>query len=118
MHRPETNAPQTIYVKRQFFEMIQANTKTLEVRVGFPIFQNINVGDPITFSSGSGETVDVEITGIRNYRSLEELVGAEDTNKIAPGIPAGMLLAEARRFLKAADIAQHGLLVFEFKRIG
>jgi ASC-1-like (ASCH) protein len=117
MRTPETESPRTIYVKRQFFEMIRAGTKTLELRVGFPTFREINVGDSITFSSGGGETVDVEIIGIRPYRSLEEVIQSEDASKIAPGMAPDVLLKEAKRFILAVDVAKRGLLVFEFRKI-
>jgi len=102
-------------IKRQYFEMIRSGEKTLELRIGFPNFAKINIGDNLAFCSGEGETINAEVTGIRRYSSLREVMENEDVSKIAPQIPKDRLQIEARKVFSKANVASHGLIIFEFK---
>ncbi len=43
-----------IFLKRDFLESVHSGTKTSELRIAFPSFANISVGDRITFKAGGG----------------------------------------------------------------
>lgn len=107
-----------IYVKNIFFEQIESGEKTLELRIGFSSFKNIEVGDSITFSNGNNEIVDVEITAIRAYNSLPEIFDNEDLSKLVPGMSKTQINTAASNIFKESDISKNGLLIFEFEKIG
>lgn len=114
---PETPELRSIYVRRKFFELILQGRKTAELRVGFPTFKAIKSGDRISFSSGNGEMVEVEITGIRAYSSVSDVLRSEDLNKLVPGLSKADAGIAAKAIFSESDILEHGLLFFEFQKI-
>jgi ASC-1-like (ASCH) protein len=106
----------TIYLKNEFFDMIKAGLKTLELRIAFPAFTGIKVDDEVEFQSGA-EKIPVKITGVRKYKSLEAVTAAEDLNKLAPGLSPENALKKAKEIISDSDIQQYGILVLEFEKI-
>lgn len=117
MRSPETPELRTIYTKGEFFEMIRAGRKTLELRVGFPTFKEIGVGEKIVFASGNRQTVGVKVKSLRQYSSLEAVLGSEDIDKLAPGMSPSDIKNAAARLFNPADVTRYGLLVLEFQKI-
>jgi ASC-1-like (ASCH) protein len=105
-----------IFIKRELLEMIKSGRKTLELRVAFPNFQSICIGDQITFKSSNDE-IKVRVTCIRNHKGLGDVMESEDVSKLAPGVPQNQIRHFINRIFKEPDIEKYGLLVFEFEKI-
>lgn len=106
-----------IYLKENFFQDIVSGLKTLELRVAFHSFSDINVGDMIIFKSGKGEAIEVEITDVRKYTSLNEVMQTEDVSKLAPGMSDEQINKISKTIFSEADIKNYGLVLFEFKKV-
>ena len=119
MEKPENiqEQPREIYLKEQFFELILSGLKTAELRVAFGSFANIKAGDEIIFKSGGGKSVNVEITNIKEYQDLDEVLQSEDVSKIAPNMSAEQIQKIAPTIFSEADVTKYGLVLFEFVKI-
>jgi ASC-1-like (ASCH) protein len=106
-----------IYLKEEFIESVLSGSKTIELRVAFPSFSNINMGDVVIFKSGSGKSAKVEITIVRRYHNLSEVLQSEDISKIAPNMTRDQIQRLAPTIFSKADIEAHGLMAIEFKLI-
>lgn len=106
----------TIFVKRELIENIQMGQKTAELRVAFPSFVSIVPGDRVTFRDGGGESVSVNITHVRRYADLAQVLAEEDMTRIAPGVPSDELQKLAQSLFSREDIERYGLILFEFAR--
>lgn len=96
--------------------MIRSGEKSLELRVAFPSFSRIAVGDTLVFSSGEDEELPVEVTGVRSYGSVEEVMQSEDLSKLAPGMQRNQMTRAANKIFRKEQVDQHGLLILEFKK--
>lgn len=108
-------SPQEVYLKDEFLESVLSGSKTIELRVAFPSFTNINVGDVVIFKSGGDKTAKVEITSVRSYRDLQGVLLAEDVGKIAPHMTIDQIWKLAPTIFSKTDIEKHGLMAIEFK---
>ncbi len=104
-----------IYLKQEFFEFVKSGLKTLEARVAFQSFLNISEGDHVIFKSGQGESVKVEITGVRQYNNLNEVLQAENISKLAPNMIDEQIQKIGQALFSKSDIEKYGLLIFEFQ---
>ena len=72
-------------LKKRYLDLIKADSKTLEVRVGYKFVLALKVGEQIAFVS-RGDRVIKEIVAIRKYSSFEDMFESEDHTKIVPGL--------------------------------
>ncbi|MCI3277010.1 ASCH domain-containing protein [Streptomyces cylindrosporus] len=70
---------------RQYFDLVAAGTKTIEVRVKYPHLTDLAPGDTIRFRiKGSDETCDVQVERVREYPDFEALLDGEGPANVNP----------------------------------
>jgi ASC-1-like (ASCH) protein len=70
---------------RQYFDLVAAGTKTIEVRVKHPHLADLAAGDIIRFRiKGTDETCDVEVKRVTEYEGFEALLDGEGPADINP----------------------------------
>lgn len=74
----------SLRIKREYYRLIDAGKKPLEVRVGYSQIRKINVGDTITFSDYSNKPF--YVTRVTRYDEFAEMLDMEDSQKIIPGV--------------------------------
>ncbi len=111
----EGNIMKTMRVKHQYFASIMAETKPLEVRVGYENIKRIKVGDRIQLESNR-ETGVVEVTGIRVYSTFEQMLKKENPGHIVPENSADALKVLQRIY--PLEKESLGVYVFSLKVIG
>jgi ASC-1-like (ASCH) protein len=114
--QPDKNSPHLAYIKDEFFIPIESGEKTLELRIGFGSFSKINEGDILKFKT-SRKSIKVKVNAVREYKTLEGVMGKEDINKIVPGISKEGFIDGSKKFFKQSDIDLKGLVVLEFEKI-
>ncbi|MFF3514318.1 ASCH domain-containing protein [Streptomyces sp. NPDC002573] len=63
---------------RQYFDLVAAGTKTIEVRVKYPHLADLAAGGTIRFRiKGTDETCDVEVKRVTEYPDFEALLDGE-----------------------------------------
>jgi len=75
----------TMRVKQNFLSQIKSEKKTLEVRVGYDNIKTIQPGERIRLMSRN-ETQFIRVNAVRRYKSIDEMMIAEDYTRIAPGM--------------------------------
>ncbi|PIS03266.1 MAG: hypothetical protein COT85_00880 [Chlamydiae bacterium CG10_big_fil_rev_8_21_14_0_10_42_34] len=68
-----------------FYDKIADGTKNIEVRHLSGHLSNIKVGDFIKFTLDN-QSMTCKVVAIRKYRTYEELLRAEDLNRVVPGV--------------------------------
>jgi ASC-1-like (ASCH) protein len=121
MTRTETeiNKKPELYIKNYFFEKIKSGEKTVELRVLFPTLNlnNLEEGDAMIFNSPGHHSIEVEITRVAKYSSLNEVKDNEDLSKIAPGMTDTKITSAMKQIFKEEKIKQHGIVAIEFQKI-
>jgi ASC-1-like (ASCH) protein len=70
---------------RQYFDLVAAGTKTIEVRVKYPHLADLSAGDTIRFRiKGSDERCDVKVKRVTEYPTFETLLDGEGPANINP----------------------------------
>ncbi|MFD7915167.1 ASCH domain-containing protein [Streptomyces sp. NPDC059752] len=70
---------------RQYFELVAAGTKTIEVRVKYPHLENLKAGDRIEFRiKDTDERCEVEVIRVTEYATFESLLDGEGPEKVNP----------------------------------
>lgn len=70
---------------RRYFELVAAGTKTIEVRVRSPKYQNVKAGDTIRFHiKGTDEVCEVKALRVTDYDSFEALLDGEGPANVNP----------------------------------
>jgi ASC-1-like (ASCH) protein len=70
---------------RQYFDLVAAGTKTIEVRVKYPHLADIAVGDAIRFRiKGTVETCEVRVKRVSEYPNFEALLDGEGPANVNP----------------------------------
>jgi len=82
MKHHENHNDRVIRIFKEFFDMLQADVKTLEVRVLYHFMANIKVGTIFRFNND--KNCRFKVTAIRVYGNFEELLKNEDIKKIDP----------------------------------
>lgn len=89
-------AEHSLNLRKPYFDLIAAGSKTIEIRVGYPKIRKMAAGDALRFASGDA-TLDTRITDLHEYRSFEEMLDAEDNASIGePGMSRDELLSACR----------------------
>ncbi|SHI08533.1 ASCH domain-containing protein [Streptomyces sp. 3214.6] len=70
---------------RQYFDLVAAGTKTIEVRVKYPRLAGLAAGDVIRFRiKGTDETCAVEVKRVTEYTDFEALLDGEGASNVNP----------------------------------
>ncbi|MFI8789036.1 methyltransferase [Streptomyces sp. NPDC055105] len=98
----------------RYYGQVESGRKTIEVRVATPQKADVKVGDTIVFHDRDNEReVDVIVKRITSYASFEDLLGAEDADRIDPDGPREELLLTLRAIYPSVKEVL-GPLAFEF----
>ncbi|MFI1369097.1 ASCH domain-containing protein [Streptomyces griseochromogenes] len=70
---------------RQYFDLVAAGTKTIEVRVKYPHLADLAAGDVIRFRiKGTDETCEVKVKRVTEYPNFESLLDGEGPANVNP----------------------------------
>jgi ASC-1-like (ASCH) protein len=82
---------------RQYFDLVAAGTKTIEVRVKYPHLTDLATGDVIRFRiKGTDETCEVNVKRVAEYPSFEALLDGEGPTNVNPTATREKQLANIR----------------------
>lgn len=81
---------------REYFDLVAAGRKTVEVRVCYPKLRSPKMGDHIRFTSEGDECL-THITRVAHYSSFEEMLDTEGPANVNPDSPREEQLANIRR---------------------
>ncbi|WP_326721374.1 MULTISPECIES: ASCH domain-containing protein [unclassified Streptomyces] len=82
---------------RQYFDLVAAGTKTIEVRVKYPHLADLAAGDIIRFRiKGTDETCEVEVKRVTEYADFEALLAGEGPANVNPTASRDEQLANIR----------------------
>ncbi|WP_043686239.1 ASCH domain-containing protein [Streptomyces xylophagus] len=82
---------------RQYFDLVTAGTKTIEVRVKYPHLADLAAGDVIQFRiKGTDETCEVEVRRVTEYPDFEALLDSEGPSTVNPTATRDEQLANIR----------------------
>jgi len=82
----------TLWVKKEFLDLILSGKKTVEVRVLYPNLRSLKKGEVIKFN---GEHP-FRVEDIRVYENFDDLAKSEDAERIVPGKTPAELLETLR----------------------
>jgi len=92
-----TSRVRELNLYRQYFDLVAASTKTIEVRVKYPHLADLAAGDFIRFRiKGTDETCDVEVKRVTEYPGFEALLDGEGPSNINPNATRDEQLANIR----------------------
>jgi ASC-1-like (ASCH) protein len=70
---------------RQYFDLVAAGTKTIEVRVKYPHLADLATGDVIRFRiKGTDESCEVEVKRVTEYAGFGALLDGEGPSNVNP----------------------------------
>lgn len=95
------------YVKEFVLPFIENGSKDLEICAGYPKFQQVKEGDVLIFN----QIYSRKVLAIRKYKTLEEMIVAEDLNRILPGATADEIVNGLHELL--GRTVRLGIIVFE-----
>lgn len=72
----------TLRIKKEYFNLINKEIKTLEVRVGYPQIKKIREGDLITFENYGNNLF--EVVRVTVYHDIGEMLDSENPKLIIP----------------------------------
>ncbi|WP_413752773.1 ASCH domain-containing protein [Streptomyces sp. R-74717] len=82
---------------RQYFELLAAGTKTVEVGVKYPHLADLTAGDIIRFRiKGTDETCDVQVLRVTEYPDFGALLDGEGPSNVNPTATRNQQLANIR----------------------
>ena len=82
---------------RQYFDLVAAGTKTIEVRVKYPHLADLVAGDTIRFRvKGTDETCEVRIARVTEYADFATLLDGEGAADVNPTATRDQQLANIR----------------------
>jgi ASC-1-like (ASCH) protein len=82
---------------RQYFDLVAAGTKTIEVRVKYPHLADLTAGDTIRFRvKGTDATCDVSVKRVTEYPDFEALLDGEGPVGVDPNADRDQQLANIR----------------------
>ena len=101
---------------RQYFDLVAAGTKTIEVRVKYPHLADLTVGDTIRFRiKGTDETCEVEVNRVTEYPDFEALLDGEGPTNVNPTATREQQLTNIRAIYDPEKEAL-GTLAIEIER--
>ncbi|MFG2117856.1 ASCH domain-containing protein [Streptomyces sp. NPDC048710] len=101
---------------RQYFDLVTAGAKTIEVRVKYPHLADLAAGDTIRFRiKGTDETCEVEVGRVTEYPSFEALLDGEGPANVNPTATREQQLVNIRA-IYPPDKEALGTLAIEISR--
>ncbi|TMU92438.1 ASCH domain-containing protein [Streptomyces sp. DASNCL29] len=101
---------------RQYFDLVAAGTKTIEVRVKYPHLADLAPGDTIRFRiKGTDETCEVKVKRVTEYPGFEALLDGEGPANVNPTSTRDEQLANIRAIYPPEKEAL-GALAIEIER--
>ncbi|WP_406454747.1 ASCH domain-containing protein [Streptomyces sp. NBC_01622] len=101
---------------RQYFDLVAAGTKTIEVRVKYPHLADLAAGDIIRFRiKGTNETFEVKVKRVTEYPDFEALLDGEGLTNVNPTANREQQLANIRTIYPPEKEAL-GALTIEIQR--
>ncbi|MGI5437710.1 ASCH domain-containing protein [Streptomyces shenzhenensis] len=101
---------------RQYFELVAAGTKTIEVRVKYPHLADLAAGDIVRFRvKGTEETCDVKVRRVTEYPDFESLLDGEGPANVNPSATREQQLTNIRAIYSPEKEAL-GALAVEIER--
>lgn len=71
-------------IKREYYNLINKEIKTLEVRVGYPDIKRVREGDTITFKDHCN--IKFEVIRVTRYEDFPDMLGSENSFQAIPGV--------------------------------
>ncbi|MFJ8086234.1 ASCH domain-containing protein [Streptomyces sp. NPDC096205] len=103
---------------RQYFDVVAAGRKTIEVRVRYPHLADMAAGDTIRFRiKGTEETCDVLVKRVTAYDDFETLLDGEGPQNVNPTSTREQQLANIRDIYPPEKEAL-GALAIEIELLG
>jgi len=97
---------------RQYFDLVAAGRKTIEVRVRYPHLADMAAGDTIRFRiKGTDETCDVLVKRVTTYPDFEALLDGEGPANVNPAAGREEQLANIRAIYPPAKEALGALAI-------
>ncbi|ELS56359.1 ASCH domain-containing protein [Streptomyces viridochromogenes] len=101
---------------RQYFDLVAAGAKTIEVRVKYPHLADLSAGDVIRFRiKGTDETCEVKVKRVTEYPDFEALLDGEGPANVNPTATREQQLANIRNIYPPEKEAL-GALAIEVQR--
>jgi ASC-1-like (ASCH) protein len=100
-----------------WFSEVKEGRKTVEIRVGPEDRYQELVGKTVKFIGPEDQVVEAEITKVRHYDELGELVKKEGYKKVAPHVKSDKAAEEAYAKIKITRRSGHEVDVFDPERI-
>ncbi|MFF7490218.1 ASCH domain-containing protein [Streptomyces luteogriseus] len=102
---------------RQYFDLVAAGTKTIEVRVKYPHLADLAAGDVIRFCiKGTDEICEVDVKRVTEYPDFEALLDGEGPASVNPTATREQQLANMRAIYPSTKEAL-GALAIEIKLV-
>ncbi|MYQ45470.1 ASCH domain-containing protein [Streptomyces sp. SID4985] len=102
---------------RQYFDLVAAGTKTIEVRVKYPHLSDLATGDIIRFRvKHTDETCDVRVLRVTEYADFETMLDTEGPHKVNPTADRERQLTNIRA-IYPPDKETLGVLAVEIERV-
>jgi ASC-1-like (ASCH) protein len=103
---------------RQYFDLVAAGTKTIEVRVKYPHLADLAAGETIRFRiKGTDETCEVKVVRVTEYADFEALLHGEGPANVNPTATHDQQLANIRAIYPSEKEAL-GALAIEIMLLG
>ncbi|MEU2333271.1 ASCH domain-containing protein [Streptomyces sp. NPDC006654] len=113
-----TSRVRELNLYRQYFELVAAGTKTIEVRVRYPHLVGLSAGDVICFRiKGTDEMCEVEVKRVTEYPDFEALLDGEGASTVNPTATRDEQLANIRAIYPPEKEAL-GALAIEIQLLG
>lgn len=100
-------------IKKDYFDLMDREIKTLDVRVGYPDIIKINEGDIVSFENYEENCFDV--VKIRRYNDFADMLDHENSQLIIPGITESEVLKTLRE-IYTEEKERLGVYVIEYKK--
>ncbi|MGW5778525.1 ASCH domain-containing protein [Streptomyces sp. NPDC003863] len=106
-----------LHLYRQYFELVAAGTKTIEVRVKYPHLADLTAGDTIRFRiKDTDETCEVQVLRVTEYPDFEALLASEGPSNVNPTATRDQQLSNIRTIYGPEKEAL-GALAIEIERM-
>jgi ASC-1-like (ASCH) protein len=92
-----TSRVRELNLYRQYFDLVAAGSKSIEVRIKYPHLADLAAGDTIRFRiKGTDETCEVEVKRVTEYAGFEALLDGEGPSNVNPNATRDEQLANIR----------------------